>query len=87
MRANQFIGQHHGGSGGKGPEEFVISGGYLAPPVILGTAEEQQLSLAALGAVPVKALFRVSMSRSSVLALIKILQDQVKKYDAAGGIQ
>ena len=44
------------------PEEFILTFGHAAPPVVLGDAEEQQLALSALAVVPIKTLVRVSVS-------------------------
>lgn len=81
-RANQFISQNGQGPDGK-PEEIVLSLGYIAPPVILGTPEEQQATARALGAVSVKALARVSISRGHVAQLVELLRAQLELFDRA----
>ena len=75
-------------SGGAGelPEEFIITTGYAAPPVLLGTEEEQRASAAALGAVAAKALARFSISRSRLQELVDGLSRGIAAWDqkAAG---
>lgn len=63
------------------PDEFVLTVGYAAPPVLLGTQEEQTVSLAALGAVPAKTLGRFALTRSRVEELITTLTQAVKVWD------
>lgn len=43
-------------------EELILTFGHAAPPVVLGDAQEQQLSLSALSVVPVRTLVRLSVS-------------------------
>ena len=76
-RANQFIVQPSPGPDGN-IEDFVMTVGYLAPPVILGTVEEQQASARALGAVSAKALLRVAMSPGVAFQLQQLLQHQLQ---------
>ena len=84
LRANQFLGQFGSGPDGM-PEEFVLTVGYAAPPVVLGSPQEQAASLAALGAVSVSGLSRVSMSRARLGELIQLLQQGAAAYDQAQG--
>jgi hypothetical protein len=87
MRSNAMLSQI--GTGPSGPEEFVLTLGYIAPPVLLGTPEEQQASLAALGAVAAKTLCRISLSRARAQELVELLAGQIAVYDqqARGGAQ
>jgi hypothetical protein len=84
LRANQFLGQISQGPTGT-PEEFILTIGYVVPPVLLGTVDEQRATMRALGAVSVKALSRVSMSRGRLGELIQILQSLAEAYDKATG--
>ncbi len=80
LRANQFIVQTSSDPNG-GIDEFVLSIGYAAPPVILGTAEEQQVSIRALGAVEAKAIARVSISPAYMRALVNLLQTHIANVE------
>ena len=79
-RANQFLGQLGPGPNGA-PEEFVLTLGYVAPPVLLGSPEEQSASFGALGAISVKTLARVSMSRGRLAELANVLQAALAQYE------
>jgi len=80
LRSNQFLGQLGQGPDGS-PEEFVLTLGYVAPPVMLGTPQQQEATFAAMGALSVKALSRVSMSRARLGELIEVLQVSADQYD------
>ncbi len=80
LRANQFIAQTSLDPDG-GIDEFVLCIGYAAPPFILGTAEEQQVSMRALGAVEAKAIARVSISHATLRALVNMLQVHLAKFE------
>lgn len=80
LRANQFLAQLGPGPDGN-PEECILTIGYAAPPVLLGSPEEQRATVMALGAIESKALARVSMSRARVGQLIDILQQQAQIMD------
>jgi hypothetical protein len=84
LRANQFLGQMSPDASGA-PEEFILTIGYISPPVMLGSPEEQAATMAALGAVSVRTLTRVSMSRSRLGELLQLLQAAVSQYDAKPG--
>jgi hypothetical protein len=84
FRANQFLGQISPGPTGA-PEDFILTIGHVAPPVMLGTLDEQRATMSALGAVSVRTLSRVSMSRGNLEALIRILQTAVGQFDSATG--
>jgi hypothetical protein len=79
-RANQFIVQVTTGPDGN-VDDVVLTIGYVAPPVILGTPEEQRASAMALGAVDVKALTRVSISPAYAQQLTELLQTQLRQLD------
>lgn len=80
LRANQFIVQVETGPRGEA-EGCIVTIGFVAPPVILGSAEEQQVAIRALGAVEAKALARVSMSRARVEELIGLLASVAQAMD------
>jgi hypothetical protein len=81
-RANQFIVQLSTGPDGTMVDDLVLTIGYVAPPVILGTPDEQRASFMALGAVNVQALTRVSMSPAYAQQLVELLQTQLRQLDA-----
>lgn len=84
FRANQFLGQISTTSAGT-PEDFLLTIGYVAPPVLLGTPDEQRATMGALGAVSVRTLCRVSMSRERLGELIQMLQGVAQQFDRATG--
>jgi hypothetical protein len=73
---NQFLVQISAGSDGR-PEDLILTLGFIAPPVILGTPEEQQASAMALQAVSVKGVSRVSMSRGNAEQLMNLIGAQL----------
>lgn len=84
-RANQFIAQV--GTGPDGPEDLFLTIGLATPPVILGTEEEQRVAVAAIGAVSVKGLARISMSRARAAELAMLLENVVRQWPHGGGGQ
>jgi len=77
-----------GSSLGGGPEDIILVLGHVAPPVLLGTPEEQQASMRTISAVTARSLVRVSMSRDRVAALVQALQGTIDQIDdALGGAQ
>jgi hypothetical protein len=79
MRSNAILGQI--GNGPAGPEEILLTFGYVAPPVLLGSPEEQQAAVAAIGAVSANILCKISLSRGRAHELIELLRQQIKFYD------
>jgi hypothetical protein len=84
LSANQFLSQLSPGPNGL-PEEMLLTIGYAAPPVLLGTPEEQQMTLRALGAVPVRAHVRVAINRVRLQEVIQMLQTTAETWDNATG--
>jgi len=66
-------------------EEFIITLAQFAPPLVLGTPEEQREQMKAKPYLPVKTLARVAMSPDRVLRLIKTLQENYDTWKAAQG--
>lgn len=83
-RANQFLTQINNGVDGK-PEDIILTLGHVTPPVILGTDEEQREMAAAIGAVSVKTLSRVSLSLGQAENLAKLLHQAVETSRSLGG--
>lgn len=73
------------GSGPEGPEDIIVTLGHVAPPVVLGTSEEQQALMMAIGAISVRPLCRVSLSRARLGELIGALQSVAQAFDMASG--
>ncbi len=66
--ANQFIVQPAGAN------EILISLGQVHPPLVIGSAEEQQEQLRKLTTVDCKVVSRVSVSLESARQLLTVLQ-------------
>jgi hypothetical protein len=73
--ANQFISQV-----GQ-QEEIVISIGHVAPPVLIGTPQEQFEQAKRIPFVAVRPVARISMSRVGLEEFIKNLQQTAANYD------
>ena len=77
LYANQFVIAHLG-------QEFILSIGQVAPPLLLGTPEQQHEQAKQLSFVPIKTVARFAMTRERLDQLIKLLQDHVAQSDAGG---
>ncbi len=66
-------------------DEFILTMGQLAPPVLLGSEEEQREQAAQLSYVPVKVVGRVGMNRLRMGELVSLLQTQLQRYDERQG--
>jgi hypothetical protein len=80
LAANQIVVQLD--SPGGRPEHILLTFGHAAPPIIIGSPEEQQIALSDTKTVPIKPLARFSMSPSRVRDLIRILEESVHNFDA-----
>jgi hypothetical protein len=79
--ANQFIVQI-GGPGMAGPEEFVVSIGYAAPPVLVGTPEQQREFADAIGhTLPALPIARFTLTRSTAEYLATALRKSIERFD------
>jgi hypothetical protein len=85
LPVNQVMGQGGMPNNVGTVDEFILTFGYLAPPVLLGSPEDQATTAQALGALAVDPLFRMAMSRSRLDDLIKLLQESADKWDALPG--
>jgi hypothetical protein len=75
LLANQFVIQHQ-------QEEFILMIGQVAPPLILaGTPEEQLEQAKNISYIPIKVVGRFGLTRTRMTELIRILQDNLKKFD------
>lgn len=84
QRVNTFLAQFTQDPEGA-PEDFILTAGHIAPPVLLGSAEEQKAAFAAMGAVSVHTLARISMSPARLFELIDLLQNTANKLKQARG--
>ena len=81
--SNQVIVQLNLGPDGR-PDSIVLTLGFVAPPVVLGTPAEQQLAMQALGGVAVRPLSRTSMPISRAKELVDVLSRQIKAAEEMG---
>jgi hypothetical protein len=65
------------------PDCAVLTLGQAAPPVVLGTPEEQQTMVRAIGGVSVRAICRVSMTRVRVAELAAGLNQLLANMNSA----
>lgn len=74
LAANQFVVQI---SAGPSPEydEFIVTVGYAAPPIIIGPPEAREATLREVQNVEVKPLARFGMSRARLAELGKLASD------------
>jgi len=75
--SNQALVQLNPGADGR-PESIVLTLGFVAPPVVLGTPAEQHLAMKALGGIAVRPLVRTAMSISRAKELVEVLGRSIK---------
>jgi cytochrome oxidase assembly protein ShyY1 len=78
--ANQFVIQHQ-------QNEFILTVGQIAPPILLGTDEERREQAKNVAYVPVKVVGRFTFTRQRLAELINVLQTHLRKYDEEQGGQ
>src|SRR3970040_2224479 len=66
-------------------QEFIITFAQFAPPLVIGTPEEQREQVKAKPYLPVKTVARVAMSPERVLDLIKALQENHDRWKRTQG--
>ena len=66
-------------------QEFIITFAQFAPPLVLGTPEEQREQVEGKPYLPVKTVARLAMSPERVLDLIKALQENYDSWKAKEG--
>jgi hypothetical protein len=72
--ANTFVIQHEN-------NEFVLTIGQYAPPMLLGTPDERREQAKKVTFVPIKVVGRFGFTRDRLVALIKALQENLNTYD------
>jgi hypothetical protein len=81
LPANAFLLQL-GAPGPDGrPDPAIVTVGFLAPPALTGTPEEQAAMLAALGAVSIRAHAKYLLTRPRLQELIQYLQGLADNWD------
>ena len=83
LAASQFVVQSLANPDEPG-SGVLLTVGYVAPPLILGTPEEQQTALAALDHVNVRPIARFAFSIGKAAELAQIIQDVVHRMEAGG---
>jgi hypothetical protein len=76
--ANQFISQYQA-------HEFVLTIGQLAPPMIIGTPEQQTEQVENLAFVTVRPLARFGLPVNRLRELIRVLSENLESYDRKTG--
>jgi flagellar motor switch/type III secretory pathway protein FliN len=66
-------------------EEFILSAGQLAPPILIGSEEEKREQAKQLSYVPIKVVARLGMTAARLSELVSLLQNQLRKYDERRG--
>jgi hypothetical protein len=76
--ANQFITQIAG-------DEAIVTFAQVAPPFLLGEADERRQRAAALPFIPIKVLARYGMPVARLRELGNLIRTQLEAYDARPG--
>lgn len=84
MAANAFVLQLAPNADGR-PESLIFSVGHAAPPLVLGSPQEQAEVLLSMSSLQVSPLARFSVSRSRLDELVKLFQTSAQNFDAAMG--
>ena len=79
---NQALTQLEPG-GPDGPDGILLTLGYVAPPVVLGSAEETTVLINALGSVPVHAYGRYTLQPGRAREVVNLLGTALAQYDQA----
>lgn len=82
LAANQFIVQLSATEAPNTPSDIVLTVGYLAPPLLIGTLEEQQQAAAAVDHLTVRPVARFSVPTAKAAELARLLQDVVQRVEA-----
>lgn len=82
LAANQFLMQIAVNAGQGDPSDVVLTVGYVPPPLLIGTPEEQQATLAALDHLNVRTVGRFSIPAGKAAELAEIIQDLLRRIEA-----
>jgi hypothetical protein len=83
MAANQFLVQLSASEPQNMVSDVVLTVGYLAPPLLLGTEEEQREAAAQLDHVSVQPVARFSIPLGKAAELAQVLQGFLERVEAA----
>jgi len=72
--ANQFAIQHF-------QNEFIITIGQIAPPILVGSPEERREQAKNVGYIPVTIVGRFSLTKERIRELIGALQENLSNYE------
>lgn len=78
LTINQMLGQ------ALTPQEFILTLGQVAPPVLLGTEEQRREQLQMITFAAVKPVARIGLTRQRVEELIRILTETLHTADKMG---
>ena len=81
LAANQTLVQVDQAAGR--PDLVLLVFGHVAPPAVIGTAEEQAAQMAELSEIAVQPLVRLSLSPQRLRELVQLLQQTVKRWPGA----
>lgn len=81
LAANQFVIQH------SGKDEFILTVGQLAPPLLLGTDEQRREQARLLTFAAIKPVGRFGFTRERLQQLIAILTENLENHDRTFGIE
>jgi len=73
LYANHFVIQNQ-------QNEFILTVGQIAPPMLMGTDEEKAEQLEQVDYVPVKVVARIVVTETRLKELIDVLQTNLKGY-------
>jgi hypothetical protein len=74
LLANQFVIQHQ-------QNEFILTIGQIAPPILLGTEQERMEQAKQVAYVPVNVVGRFTFTRERLVELLQVLQTNLDRYD------
>jgi hypothetical protein len=83
LAANQFLMQLSVSEPEITGSEVVLTVGYLAPPLLLGTPEQQQEAAAALDRLTVHPVGRFSIPIGKAAELARVIQELLQRVEAA----
>jgi hypothetical protein len=82
VAANAFVFQFVPGQDGK-PHEVVLNVGFLGPPPVMGSAEEQVAQVKRLGGAAVKPIVRLTFSKERAEELRQVTDQILQMIEAA----
>ena len=76
--SNQFYIQFH-------QTEFILTFCQIQPPLLLGTPEEVAVQAERITSVPARVVARIGLTPQRMTELVRILQENLQKYETAHG--